>query len=101
MATTNGIIDSSVHETSRTHRRGLALAIAAALLVGGGVATAAVTMNSEDVTPPPVHDLSSFDGAHIGGTLAPSDVGGRALPSNGTSREYSARQRVLRLSGAR
>ena len=78
MATTATTIRPAPDQTT-THRRGVALAVAAALLVGGGVAAAAV--NDAHTVPVP---------RHVGATVAPSDVEGRALPSGVSSREYSA-----------
>ena len=88
MATTATTIRPAPDQTT-THRRGVALAVAAVLLVGGGVAAAAV--NDAHTAPVP---------RHVGATLAPSDVEGRALPSGVSSREYSARLRAETLSRA-
>ena len=88
MATTATTIRPAPDQ-AKTHRRSLALAVAAVLLVGGGVAAAAV--NDDHTAPVP---------RHVGATRAPSEVEGRALPSGVSSREYSARLRAERLSRA-
>jgi hypothetical protein len=79
-------------DQTETHRRRLALAIAAAVLVGGSVA--AVAVNADHTAPAPVQHPA-------GGTLAPSDLDGLAFAAGMSSREYSARLRAERLSRAR
>jgi hypothetical protein len=96
MATTTASIDHPALDPHPAHRRGLALGVAAMLLIGGGAATAAVVARHDSSAP--VEHTSASDPRLVAGTQTAGAAD--ASPARLSSRANSARLRVQRINAA-